>query len=628
MFSFFKLRRCRNVLKHSLKLYRRKKSRLSSFQTAELQEAMEKLQEAILRRDAKEASEHSRHLDKVVKKNFRKSLFDHLYEMVTALGFALVIAIIIRQTWFEPYEIPSGSMRPTFKEQDRLVVSKTQFGINFPLRASHLLFDPNEVERGGIVTFTGENMDIRDVKTRYFYIFPGNKQYIKRVMGLSGDTLYFYGGRLYGIDKNGRDISSYYQKPHFDRLEYIPFIHLEGKAITPKSTTKGGNTPIFIHQMNIPIAKISPTSKSDSIKQLLVSPKSSPMDKQTQFDIHDLWGMGNYATVRLLTAEQLLDLYHPLPMNYKRTNYYLELTHHANLAHAKVQEDLLGRARPILGSYTSILPLEDRHVERLWNNMYTARFVVKNGYAKRYGLDEAYATTYHNYLPKLRGSVPDGTYELQYGKAYQVKWQGLTKELSDSHPLAQFDPERFYTLFNTGMELDIRFIPGQFHHMLSPARYAYFRDGDLYCLGAPIFFKDDPILQEFIKTEKMKAEASYYSAFIDQGPPLKADGSLDIAKIEKFGLTIPDNYYLALGDNHAMSADSRDFGFVPKQNMRGIPSFIFWASGSRYGYPNQLAYTIFTTPRIIVWSIATLVFILWSLFTRKRFSLPIDFKKE
>lgn len=626
IFSYFTLRKCRNVLKQSLRTYRRRKGRLTAAQVTEFKGAMESLQNAVLQSDATLAKQRLQILEKLRSQFFKKSLFDHLYEMSSALVFALFIAVVIRQTWFEFYEIPSGSMRPTLKEHDLLAVSKTQFGINFPLKASHFLFDQEEVARGGIIIFTGENMDIPDVKTRYFYVFPGTKQYVKRMIGLPGDTLYFYGGEIYGIDKQGKDISSHYHNAHFNTLEHIPFIHLEGKVIASKAAGKGGPLDIFLHQMNIPIAKLSSTSKGELTKQLLSPPKSAPMEKQTRFDLYDLWGMGNYATVRMLTHEQLVDLYRPSSI--KKADYYLEFTHHANLEHAKIKEDLLGRTRPIVGSYTSLIPLEEKHLRKLWEHLYTARFDVKNSYAKRYGLDSAYATTYHSFLPKLRGFVPDGTYEYQNGKAYQVKWQGLTKELPESHPLAQFDPDRFYVLFNVGMEFDVRFLPQYFHQTLSPARYAYFKDGELCLLGAPIFTKDDPILQEFVRTELMRAENGQYVPFIDQGAPLKPDGSIDRAKIEKLGLTVPEGHYLVLGDNHAMSADSRDFGFVPKENIRGVPTLIFWASGSRYGYPNQLAYEIFTTPRLIIWSSALLIFSLWSLFHRKRYHLPIDFKKE
>jgi len=435
------------------------------------------------------------------------------------------------------------------------------------------------------------------------------------MIGLPGDTLYFYGGKIFGVNKDGQDISSFYDNENFDSLEHIPFIHLEGKTLSPKNGKKGGIKPVFIHQMNIPIAQISPHSRSDISKQLLVSPKSTPVDKQTQFDLYDLWGMGNYATARILTQDQVFELYQK--QNLKKTDFYLELTHHANLANAKVQEDLLGRARPVVGSYVSLLPLEQNHIEKIWQNMYTARFVMKNGYAHRYGLEKFYTSSYQNYLPKMRGLIPDGTYEFDKGKAYEVKWQGLTKELDKDHPFAQFDQDRFYTLFNAGMEMDVRFIPGRFNYTLNPARYAYFKDGDLYLLGAKIFSKEDPTLQEFVKSELAKSQTNRYPPFIDSGSPRKLDGSIDRAKIEKFGLTIPEGYYLVLGDNHAMSADSRDFGFVPEDNIRGVPSLIFWASGSRYGEPNQISYPLFTTPRVIIWLLASSIFVCWTLVHRR-----------
>ena len=70
--------------------------------------------------------------------------------------------------WFEPYTILTGSMRPTLKEEDYLVVSKTDYGINIPLQAAHFYFDPNLVQRGSVIVFNGENMDIEDNNTTYF----------------------------------------------------------------------------------------------------------------------------------------------------------------------------------------------------------------------------------------------------------------------------------------------------------------------------------------------------------------------------------------------------------------------------------------------------------------------------
>ena len=112
-------------------------------------------------------------------------------------------------------------MRPTLKESDFLVVSKTDFGLNIPLTTSHFYFDPSLVQRGEIVVFTGENMDIADSDTVYFYLFPGKKQFVKRLIAKPGDTLYFYGGKVYGIDEAGRDITSELQLPELDKIDHI-----------------------------------------------------------------------------------------------------------------------------------------------------------------------------------------------------------------------------------------------------------------------------------------------------------------------------------------------------------------------------------------------------------------------
>ena len=112
-----------------------------------------------------------------------------------------------------------------------------------------------------------------------------------------------------------------------------------------------------------------------------------------------------------------------------------------------------------------------------------------------------------------------------------------------------------------------------------PNRYAYFRDGALYVMGGVMMEKDDPLLKSFnereLKKEKNASAKAPYVAFKDYGPPLKSDGTLDKPFLETFGLKIPENEYLMLGDNHAMSQDSRYFGPIPQNNLQGAPSRSF-----------------------------------------------------
>ncbi len=540
-------------------------------------------------------------------------------DLCFALGFALVVAILVRQIWFEFYEIPTGSMRPTLKEKDRLVVSKTDFGINLPLTTKQIYFDPDLVQHSGIFIFTGEDMDIHDVNTLYFYLFPGKKQYIKRLMGKPGDTLFFYGGKVYGMNKKGEDISSELQLPELANIEHIPFIHFEGKATTSRTPQQGIYTPVILHQMNEPVARLYMTNNQPRGEMLAL-----PSNHETGMPVSEygeLWGFNNYGMGRLLTREQVLQLTDQKLSDLPEGALYLELKHHPSLRSLSIGPDEYGRIRPLLGISSSLIPLDEEHLRMLFNQMYTSRFVVKDGRAVCYGRSSKSDAV----SPKLP-DVPDGCYEFYYGKAYQVKWQGITEELPHSHPLYKFDAERVQLFYNLGIEFDLRFAPEMRYDRLMPSRYAYFRDGDLYLLGAPILKKEDSALLDFHKREEQRQSADpSYQPFVDAGPPLKADGTLDTAQLHKYGLTIPPKSYLALGDNHARSSDSRDFGFVPQGNLRGGPSFIFWPPGYRWGHPNQPPYPFFNLPRSIVWLVAALFIGGWAVVHHRRNKLPLNF---
>ena len=83
--------------------------------------------------------------------------------------------------------------------------------------------------------------------------------------------------------------------------------------------------------------------------------------------------------------------------------------------------------------------------------------------------------------------------------------------------------------------------------------------------------------------------------------------------------------YLVLGDNHAMSADSRDFGFVPENNLRGGGTLIFWPIGKRFGTLPQPSYPWFTLPNFTMWFGGAILLFLLALYVRKKKKTPIKF---
>ena len=122
----------------------------------------------------------------VAEKSEKKS--GGLGETVSVIVQALVLALVIRTLLFQPFSIPSGSMRPTLLEGDYLFVTKWAYGYSrYSLPFAPDLFSGrifgSEPKRGDVVVFK----------------FPPNPSldYIKRLVGLPGDRIQVKGGQLF-----------------------------------------------------------------------------------------------------------------------------------------------------------------------------------------------------------------------------------------------------------------------------------------------------------------------------------------------------------------------------------------------------------------------------------------------
>ncbi len=111
-----------------------------------------------------------------------------LGETVSVIVQALLLALVIRTLLFQPFSIPSGSMRPTLLEGDYLFVTKWAYGYSrYSLPFSPNLFSgriwESAPERGDVVVFK----------------YPPNPSldYIKRVIGLPGDRVQMRQGQLF-----------------------------------------------------------------------------------------------------------------------------------------------------------------------------------------------------------------------------------------------------------------------------------------------------------------------------------------------------------------------------------------------------------------------------------------------
>lgn len=102
--------------------------------------------------------------------------------------YALLIALIIRSFVFQPFNIPSGSMLPTLFVGDYIFVSKYSYGFSkhsfpFSLAPFSGRIPAGKIARGDVAVFKLPSDNATD--------------YIKRVIGLPGDTIQMRNGLLH-----------------------------------------------------------------------------------------------------------------------------------------------------------------------------------------------------------------------------------------------------------------------------------------------------------------------------------------------------------------------------------------------------------------------------------------------
>jgi signal peptidase I len=136
-------------------------------------------------------------------------------ETLRVIVHALIIAVVIRTLLFQPFSIPSGSMKETLLVGDYLFVSKYSYGYSrYSIPVSPPLFDGRiwgaSPERGDVVVFKLPADNSTD--------------YIKRVIGLPGDKIQMIDGvlQINGKPVPKEKIDDYVTADEFGTLTHVP----------------------------------------------------------------------------------------------------------------------------------------------------------------------------------------------------------------------------------------------------------------------------------------------------------------------------------------------------------------------------------------------------------------------
>lgn len=139
----------------------------------------------------------------------------------------LAIVLVVRSFLIEPFNIPSSSMVPTLYTGDFIAVNKYAYGIRLPLVNTKVL-DLGAPQHGDVVVFR----------------YPENPKiyYIKRVIGVGGDTVSFNNGQL---SVNGKAIATtpanFTPDPKMTAQLYPPGKTETGEVVTAEQAAQLGN---------------------------------------------------------------------------------------------------------------------------------------------------------------------------------------------------------------------------------------------------------------------------------------------------------------------------------------------------------------------------------------------------
>ena len=135
--------------------------------------------------DVSENQDFASHTHSAEPKNAVNSVHRWLRDLIIAVGLALMIVVFL----YQPVRVEGVSMLPQIHDRERIFVNK-------------FIYRFHPIERGDVIVFT--------------YPLDTQRSFIKRVVGLPGETVQIHDGRVF---VNGRELREAYVPPVFETDE-------------------------------------------------------------------------------------------------------------------------------------------------------------------------------------------------------------------------------------------------------------------------------------------------------------------------------------------------------------------------------------------------------------------------
>ncbi len=141
-------------------------------------------------------------LERLVDREMRPYEKSAWREYAESIGIAVCLALVLRAFVIEAFKIPSSSMMPTLLVGDHLFVNKFVYGIRIPFTQNYVVtFD--EPKKGEVVVFAFPRIDakahlaMQPAPMRACIDPSEDKDMIKRIMGVAGDTVELKSGKVF-----------------------------------------------------------------------------------------------------------------------------------------------------------------------------------------------------------------------------------------------------------------------------------------------------------------------------------------------------------------------------------------------------------------------------------------------
>lgn len=164
----------KHLISEARRILKKKSYRIPESVAREIEQAIDAVSHALGDGDFDRLRQTIAALDDRMDQHLAFARKSTLREYSESIGVAVAIALLLRAFVVEAFQIPSGSMIPTLEIGDHIFVSKFAYGIGIPFTSKKVM-QLAEPKRGDVIVFK-------------FPLSP-DTDYIKRVVGLPGDTL-------------------------------------------------------------------------------------------------------------------------------------------------------------------------------------------------------------------------------------------------------------------------------------------------------------------------------------------------------------------------------------------------------------------------------------------------------